>query len=279
MEDPAVPEDSASTERPVTIVGRTGQSFIRRRWPEFAVELVLIVAGVLAALAIDGWAEERREQRTEAAYLELLRDDLAQIESQMQQYVDFETANLDTGAALYNTLDPANDARDPRAIQGLIAGLGARRTVQISSAAYTDLQSTGNLPTISNRDLRQQLIRFFAQSERTERVIEKNNTAFVDGIYFSFLLDAGITPGFSQANEASIAASEERVLTALGDDFSLPRDEILLRPATASSWDDIRRMILLRTRIASVGITLGEQTIEAVAEIRSAIEEELRNPI
>lgn len=272
-------EDPATHEHAVTPLGRTARSLLWRRWPEFFIEFVLIIVGILTALAIDGWVQDRKDRRTEIAYLELLRDDLLLIEGQLQDYVDYESANVATGAALLHALDPSNSERKLAEIGASLSRLSARKTLQIVSTAFTDLQSTGNLQIISNQDLRQHLIRYFFQSERTELVIEKNNTAFIDNLYLPFMLNAGITNAYTAPNDPVLIEAEKLLSSAVGEDSAMPRDEILGRPPEALSWDALRRHILFRTKVATIGVTAGRRAIEATREIRAAIGEELGNPI
>jgi hypothetical protein len=45
------------------------------RWSHAAIELVLVVAGILIALTVDDWLQGRRDAQTERQYLEgLVRD-------------------------------------------------------------------------------------------------------------------------------------------------------------------------------------------------------------
>jgi len=245
-----------------------------RQWPAFFTELVLIVVGILIALAIDGWMQDRQDNRTEIAYLHLLVEDLGQIEGTLQQFADFETANMEIAAAVYNAIESYMLPADAGDLQKQLAALGARRTLQIVSAAYTDLTSTGNLALISNPELRGQIVRYFAEAERVALVIEKNNTAFIDGTYFRFLIDSGITPVFLASPEPMLATANQLAMDTLGDP-ALPVDEILTRPPQDRSWDDIRRQVLFRLRIAAVGATLGGTAIESTRELSAAIEAEL----
>ena len=272
-------EEPDNHERPVTPLGRSAQFALLRRWPEFFIEFILIIAGILAALAIDGWVQDREDRRTERAYLELLRDDLVDIEGELQRYVEFEKNNLKTGTTLYRTLEPDNTDRNVFELQGGFTDLAGRRTVQINSAAYTDLQSTGNLQVIRNQALRQSIVRYFTQTERTELIIEKNNSALVDNLYTRSLLEMGVTNGFGNSAITEVNESDQRLFDELGSDVSKPHDAILHQPPDAASWDNLRRYVLFRTRIASIGITLGEQAIDLSREMRAAIEAELGNPI
>lgn len=245
-----------------------------RQWPAFFTELVLIVVGILIALAIDGWMQERQDSKTEIAYLRLLVEDLAQIEGTLQQFVDFETANMEIAAAVYRAIAVDNLPADEDDLQKQLAALGSRRTLQIISASYTDLTSTGNLQLISNPGLRGRIVRYFAEAGRIELVIEKNNSAFIDGTYFRFLIDAGITPVFVASPEPMLVEANRLAQEILGNAVP-PVDEILTRPPEARSWDDIRRQVLFRLRIASVGATLGGTAIERTRELRTEIETEL----
>ena len=247
--------------------------------PKVVVELVLIVVGILTALAIDAWAQDRQDRESERIYLELLRDDLALIEDQLRRFADFETANLETAAAVYIALAPDNDARDAAQIQSALTTVSVRRTVQVASAAYTDLQSTGNLRLLRNRELRQQIIRYFAQTERLERIIEKNNTAFVDNIYMSSLIESGVTVGFSRSNEPNAVQADDLLREALSKGPPMPTDKVLLLPRDAPAWDHLRRLVVFRARISAVGVRQGNQGVESTQGLRTAIEEELRNPI
>lgn len=247
--------------------------------PKVFVELLLIIVGILTALAIDGWAQDRRDRESEQAYLELLLGDLNQIDEQLTNYADFEAANLETAASLYSALAPGNKAYDARQVQQGLGALSIRRTVQVSSASYTDLQSTGNLQIIRNQELRQKIIRYFARTERLERIIEKNNTAFVDGIYMSSLVETGVTISFSPSNEPDVADADKLLNEALSSGPPMPPDAVLLLPANAPSWDHIRRLVVFRARISAVGALSGKRGIDATQELRAAIEEELGNPI
>jgi hypothetical protein len=65
------------------------------------------------------------------------------------------------------------------------------------------------------------------------------------------------------------------VYERLGPDFSLPKDRVLLEPAEADSWNDIRRNVLFRLRIAATGQALVESTVDQTNDIVAAIAAEL----
>jgi hypothetical protein len=58
-------------------------------------------------------------------------------------------------------------------------------------------------------------------------------------------------------------------------ELTLPEDHVLLQPAEAESWNDIRRNVLFRMRIAAAGLPLTESTLDQISDIATAIAADL----
>lgn len=98
------------------------------------------------------------------------------------------------------------------------------------------------------------LVRHFAQMKRDEAIISKNNQDLIDDIYAPFLLQAGISLRYGRKEtEASLNRSTAIMAERLGLDYEPLPDDVLSRPPEAESWSDIRRNVIFRMRIASVG--------------------------
>ena len=164
---------------------------------------------------------------------------------------------------------------DERPLNGMLGEMSIRRTLSVVSATYADLTSTGNIQLIRNPDLRRQMVRYFANIERSERVVEKNSKEYVDEIFVRFLMNAGVTINIDQVVLPAIERADAVLLEALGPDFSWPNDDVLQQPPRSSSWDDFRRQVLYRMRIAAAGRVIGERLIESTKQLRVRIEEEL----
>jgi type II secretory pathway pseudopilin PulG len=272
-------EELEKHDHPVTPTGRVSQSFLGRRWPEFAVELVLIIVGILAALYIDGWMQDRQDRKLERAYLELLADDLDLIETSLLEHITFETSIIATSKAVLRAISEQNFPADTQVVQQQLSEISVRRTLRVESAAYADMTSTGNLQLVRNADLRRQVVRYFAATERSELIAEKNSRHFVDETYIPFLVKSGITIDKLDPSLQIIRRVNERTRQELGDGFTWPTDDILSLPPESESWDDIRRQVLFRGRIAITNQILAERAIGATRELRAEIEAELQNPI
>jgi hypothetical protein len=268
-------EEIRAPKRHVSPPQRVTAAFLERRWVTLLAELVLIVVGILVALYIDGMVQDRKDRNAETTYLELLRDDLELIEAELAEYVEFEKSIIATGKAFLDAISREDSSDDHRPLQGMLGELSIRRTLSVVSAAYTDLTSTGNLQLIRNPELRRHLIQYFAGIERSELIVEKNSKQYVDEIFVRFLMDAGVTSYVDQSVLTPIADSHAFLTDVLGPDFSWPHDVVLRQPRSASSWDDFRRQVLYRMRIASSGSIVSQGMIESTQQLRGQIEEEL----
>ena len=167
---------------PPSIPGRIAGALTSRHWSLVAIELLLIVAGIMVALSIDDWVQDHENQRTERVYLGLLSRDLDQMAESLQRYIDTESHMAMASSTVIRKLSDDGYKIEAELLRGYLSDMGMRRTLQLVSATYTDLTSTGNLHLIRSQSLRDQLLRYFADVSRTQLVIEKNNTAFIDNM-------------------------------------------------------------------------------------------------
>ena len=86
------------------------------RWGEIALELTLLVSGILIALAIDNWMDDRKAARSEHQYLQLLAGDLEQDLATLDETIQFEQAQVDAGMLAYRSLRRGIDKSQREAI-------------------------------------------------------------------------------------------------------------------------------------------------------------------
>jgi hypothetical protein len=261
-----------------TLLGRLTNSLLNRRLGFFVAELVLVIAGVLVALAVDGWISDSHDRQTESVYLELLARDIEGIRHQADLQIEFENEKIDTAARAYAALS-TSDPRTKRAeIYSSLAMLVSRRTVSLSSATYNQMVSSGHLQLIRNHELRNRIVRFFATMERNERITDNNNRALIDNVFVPFVMRAGISalpPLETMQVTATLNRGTAIAYERLGPAFSLPEDRVLSEPAESDSWNDIRRNVLFRIRIAAAGQALAESTVDEINDIATVIAAEL----
>lgn len=260
-------------------LGRLANALTSRHWSTFVIELALIVVGIIVALSIDDWVQDREDQRSEKIYLASLIRDLDQMVESLQAYVDTETAMASASATTLEILTVDGYEQKGEELREYLSDMGTRRTLRLVSAAYADLTSTGNFQLIRSRDLREQLLRYFADVSRTELVVEKNNTVFIDNMFWSFTMEAGITWAPTRWRDlgAALSKAEDFYREFLGPGIAYPTDAIFAQPADAEIWNEIRRMCFLRLRVSAVGLSLATTLIDKTEQLKLAIDEELRD--
>ncbi len=182
-------------------------------------EIVLVVIGILIALQINNWNQQRIEQNKEQTYLVNIKRDLllqltlidSQLESE-QKYLDNAQPVLDYFYKHKNVI------LDSELSQNLSL-VTERRTFIRTDPTYTDLISSGNIDIIKDMEFKGKLIEYYENLERIEKVIENNNIGLNDEIYVSAILkliyfDDGTAPQSMKLVEISnsILQKEENIL-------------------------------------------------------------------
>jgi len=121
-------------------------------WKHAIVELVLIILGVLAALAVNNWNDERRQRRLELATLGQLRVELAGDLAALRELDDAIRERERRMVALLADLDRGVDSSD--------VGFGAVLRIwgaALNRSAYETLKVRG-LDLVSNDNLRLRIV-------------------------------------------------------------------------------------------------------------------------
>jgi len=71
------------------------------RWAQVVIELLLLVLGILIALAVDDWMQGRRDARMEREYLQLLVRDMQRDDEILKEFMDFEARQTSDGIMAY----------------------------------------------------------------------------------------------------------------------------------------------------------------------------------
>jgi hypothetical protein len=134
-------------------------------------EFVVIVAGVLAALAVDQWRDALEARQLESAYIERLRADLA---SDTASFAEFERTFV---AAKVSVLEDllADDAvvrlgRRPDLLSDLSYS-SFKALPPHRPATFEELESTGRLSLLSDLGLRGALSSYYSGFEHISRVL------------------------------------------------------------------------------------------------------------
>ena len=138
---------------------------LKINWQQALTDFVVIVIGVLAALAVDQWNDNRNDRATEAEYLMRLRADLNQdIRSFTRNEEVFETK----ARIIKDLRDQPVSALLSRDLEALLQDLvfsGYYGLPETRSTTFDELSSTGRLMLIQDVALREGLSRYHITHE------------------------------------------------------------------------------------------------------------------
>ena len=125
-------------------------------------EIVLVVIGILIALSINNWNENRKNNNLESLFITRLIDDINEEESFVQNYVQYNTQVKDfTNRVQQHFINPELALKKPK--QSLIDFYQASQDIDARQPAstYKELNNSGQINLISNYGLRTKLISFY----------------------------------------------------------------------------------------------------------------------
>lgn len=143
-------------------------------------EIVLVVIGILIALSINNWNQERLASKKESVYLTNLEVDLEQQLSSIDIQLSYEQKYIDTAHPLLNTYFKVKKFTLDSASSQSLNILSSRKTFVKTDPTYQDLISTGNIALIKDQELRKTLLQYYNERERYEKIIQNNNTLRID---------------------------------------------------------------------------------------------------
>jgi hypothetical protein len=141
--------------------------------------------GILLALQVNNWNNQRLQVEKETQYLNILIEDLNRqlnlIESQIKHELKM-AANCEEALRLIQE-DPINIEE----LNKMLYNSG-RKSFVVAKALFEELKYSGNLSIISNAELRNDIMSYFNDADFIEKGISNNNDKWVDG-FDQFLLN------------------------------------------------------------------------------------------
>ena len=162
----------------------------RPGWKTALREFVVIVAGVLAALAAQAWWQGREERGRERDYLQRIAEELVRDSTELQDMLlPGAAAKLEALAAVAPYVSGRDDSvPDTLAlIHNLsMAGRFGISAVGQPRVTFTDLESTGNLRLIRDATLRAKIVSHYSTAERETEFAASRRSGYA--MYFSRLV-------------------------------------------------------------------------------------------
>ena len=237
----------------------------------FLFEFVVVVAGVLVALALNAWFQERLDAKTEAGYLALLSRDLERTISDLTTFTAFEALQIDDAALAQRSIARLPPAGDTAKLSEAMARLVTRQTLVLKNSTYLDLVNTGRLSLIRDAALRDAIVDFYQVTSQRFEVINRNNSYFIDQVYNTNVIMSGLIQARPASNHPQIAPDVAAIAEKLGPEFTIAPDRLWSFPAGASEWSMVRSNLMGRMIVSTTALRTGGERLEAARKLAAAI--------
>ena len=142
-------------------------------WVAVAIELLVVVIGILIALEVNQWAEQRETRSLEHSYLLRLKEDLQLERDEADRFTRVVNDRLDAVALLDRVAgNPSTPLQDPRSIVCALATVSWGSFPPVHNIAYDELQNTGRTNLIRSLALRRALAQHYAKLTDLSRPAE-----------------------------------------------------------------------------------------------------------
>lgn len=135
---------------------------LRHRWPEYILEIVVIVFSISISFALDQWKERRHEHEVEQLYLKTLANNLTADTNTLHEVIP-ETRLVIRKAEALLAASKAATVQGP--LHEDLRDIARRPSFVAHDAAFSDLRSSGNLRVIHDFQLKNALFDYYEHYE------------------------------------------------------------------------------------------------------------------
>lgn len=126
-------------------------------------EIILVVIGILIAVKINNWNNQRQEDAREQKILQILKSEFDYNKTELKRNIEKATRLMNRADTLLMLFDEPRDFDNAERLIMLMGSLSAYSTFDPSNGALTNLISSGELNLIKNDSLRITLSKWFGE--------------------------------------------------------------------------------------------------------------------
>lgn len=191
----------------------TDQKGKTSRYIKYAIgEIVLVVIGILIALQINTWNQNRLEKAKEHNYLSNLKRDLQHQLDSIDIHLGYEKKYIDNAKPFLDAFNENDKLAIDSSLMKNLSLLTERKTFVRTDPTYTDLISSGNIVLIKDKNFKNNLIVYYQNLQRIEKVIQNNNTQLIDQIYINKIIGLIYTNNGTMPYSKRLTEISKRIL-------------------------------------------------------------------
>ena len=235
----------------------------------------MVVFGILIALQINNWNENRKLEKQEITYLQNLGDDFKSQIVLLNGYVDFESIIIEQSNDIVNHYEYNKGFKNMDSIFPKLNDLSVRWTFSNVNTTLLEMISSGQINIIQNKDLKAELIAFNQVIETFSKNTQNNNTNLIDNLTVQNLIDKSAFASYGYSKRMTEKLKEFYLFNFI----SIPNNQ-LNEIATKIINEPKNELELINKVVFRNGMAnmqkIGNESIKNLAEqILSKVEKEL----
>lgn len=154
-------------------------------------EMVLIVASILLAFALDSWWQDRKDAQEEVRLLQGLQEEFRQNRQTLEYYLEFNQRGIQQLAALTDAANSGHWRQGPVSPDKALEGLVIPPTSDLGSGVLSTLITSGRLDLLRDQVLRNRLAAWngiYSELQDDELLARQ----FVFDTVLPYLVDMGV---------------------------------------------------------------------------------------
>lgn len=164
-------------------------------------EVVLVVIGILIALQINTWNQQRQRNHQETVYLEDLKRDLLFDIETLDQKIAQNAEAIENVSEVLTLISSKKDFSDEDKIKLylLLTPLCGETYFIPEQGTINQIEASSAGSYIQNKALKDQIFRYYSSREREEKNMEQSIQLYQHHFITPNILSVGIDPAFSEA--------------------------------------------------------------------------------
>lgn len=238
-------------------ITRMRKHILELDWIAIAVDVVVVLAGILLAFQVERWADDLRDRSFEQNYLQRLKQDLETEVERMDQSLYYAEARIQAAKLLDQVINDRPAVVDT--LENLPWALETatwRSFPQINAFVFMELQNSGNLTMIRSESLRRNLTNHYTTLQHYEHVGMdlRAQHEFELSIAGVLTMDELVAVENRDWNKESISIDAARALE-IADDFSQRHTAIGLLPGIVQHHT-FNKNVIEEAKLRAQGIIL-----------------------
>ncbi len=232
-------------------------------------EIVLVVIGILIALSINNWNENRKAKIQEISQLKGIQEDIILDRNDVDWNTNFHNEAINSEKELLDYMMSSNSK--PKDSIAYEIALGTPIILTLHESSFTNLKNT-DLNAITNKKLKKQIANYYDNFSKTILKIENDLIDYQSYSivrpyflkYFHYKNKAALVENFNTNSEDYYSPMAQRNKLILADTLGLKNDEEF-------------KIVLAETiRFTTYKIQFYKEFSKRINELNEAIKEELK---